>query len=140
MSKRLTGLKTYRIPRSVFKKGDPRINRKGRPKGLQNKITIDLKKAILGALERAGGEDWFFHLTKIDRKAFTSLIGRLLPTKIGGEEGAAPIALRVQNTVAGLSKLSDTELQVLIALLKKSGLDQTTTTTPGVESSPEGSS
>lgn len=41
-------------PPHMFKKGEPSPNPSGRPKGLQSKLTVDLKRMMEGALERAG--------------------------------------------------------------------------------------
>lgn len=61
----------------------------GRPKGVPNKITTDLKRAILEAAEAAGGEGGTVgYLTKQATEnpaAFLTLIGKVLPTTISGD-------------------------------------------------------
>lgn len=67
---------------------------KGRPKGSPNKITADLKRAILEAAEAAGGEGGTVgYLTRQadeNPAAFMTLIGKVLPTTLAGDD-AAPI-------------------------------------------------
>jgi hypothetical protein len=67
---------------------------KGRPKGSPNKITADLKRAILEAAEAAGGEGGTVgYLTRQadeNPTAFLTLIGKVLPTTLAGDD-TAPI-------------------------------------------------
>jgi hypothetical protein len=67
---------------------------KGRPKGSPNKITADLKRAILEAAEAAGGEGGTVgYLTRQadeNPTAFMTLIGKVLPTTLAGDD-TAPI-------------------------------------------------
>ena len=69
-----------------FKKGEPRPANAGRKKGTPNKLTTGLKEAIIGALERAGGEDWLLQLARSDKRTFASLLGRVLPTETTGAD------------------------------------------------------
>lgn len=66
----------------------------GRPKGVPNKITADLKRAILEAAEAAGGEGGTVgYLTRQadeNPTAFLTLIGKVLPTTLAGDD-TAPI-------------------------------------------------
>lgn len=61
----------------------------GRQKGTPNKITADLKRAILEAAEAAGGEGGTVgYLTTQAREnpaAFLTLIGKVLPTTLAGD-------------------------------------------------------
>jgi hypothetical protein len=111
-----------KAPRSAFKPGDPRINRKGREKGSQNRITVDLKQAIINALDRVGGEAWFVSLARKDRRSFSSLIGKLLPTRLTGGEGGPLEVELVNKAQAGLANLTDKELNQLQAILSKVGI------------------
>ena len=57
---------------------------KGRPKGAANKNTKALKDMILGALEKAGGEDYLQRQADDNPNAFLTLIGKVLPTELKG--------------------------------------------------------
>ena len=75
---------------------------KGRPKGAPNKTTAALKEAILIAAEEVGfdgaGEDGLTgYLRKVamsDIKAFSGLLGKVLPMQIAGE-GGGPLEIVV---------------------------------------------
>lgn len=62
---------------------------KGRPKGSPNKITADLKRAILEAAEAAGGEGgtvgYLTAQANANPAAFLTLIGKVLPTTLAGD-------------------------------------------------------
>lgn len=59
------------------KKGTPKTG--GRARGVQNKITRELKDMILGALDRAGGEKYLWTQASENPAAFMGLLGKLLP-------------------------------------------------------------
>lgn len=62
---------------------------KGRPKGSPNKITADLKRAILEAAEAAGGPGGTVAYLTVQASAnpasFLTLLGKVLPTTIAGD-------------------------------------------------------
>lgn len=62
---------------------------KGRPKGSPNKITADLKRAILEAAEAAGGPGGTVGYLTVQAAAnpasFLTLLGKVLPTTIAGD-------------------------------------------------------
>ena len=63
---------------------------KGRVKGVPNKTTALLKDAILKAAEQAGDGDLVAYLQKqaiINPGPFMSLLGKVLPMQISGENG-----------------------------------------------------
>ena len=64
---------------------------KGRPKGATNKTTRLLKDAILQAAEQAGGRAGIVgYLRRQAEKnpgPFLSLLGKVLPTQVTGEDG-----------------------------------------------------
>jgi hypothetical protein len=65
----------------------------GRTKGTPNKISKTLKEAILDAAELAGGQEgvtgYLRTQAMTNPTAFMSLLGKVLPTQIANEEGAA---------------------------------------------------
>ena len=117
-----------RRPSTAFKPGHAKVG--GRKKGTPNRFTGALKDIILSALAnakqpgqtRAGSEEWMKQLAKKNPRAFASLLGKLLPTKIGNDD-AEPFQVEMINRAqAGLSNLSDTELKSLQDLLQKIGV------------------
>lgn len=69
---------------------------KGRPKGATNKATRELKEMILQALEGAGGVEYLQRKAEDPRtaSAFLSLIGKVLPMQVTGENGG-PVGITV---------------------------------------------
>lgn len=63
----------------------------GRPKGVPNKNTAKLKDMVLSALEGAGGVDYLVERAKDPRtaSAFLTLVGKVLPMQVTGEDGDA---------------------------------------------------
>ena len=60
---------------------------KGRPKGAQNKINSTLKEMVLRALDDAGGVDYLVTQARETPTAFLSLVGKILPMQVTGENG-----------------------------------------------------
>ena len=58
----------------------------GRRKGVPNKLTMDIKKAIHAAFDKAGGENYLYHLSQTDPRTFCTLLGKTVPTAIAGDE------------------------------------------------------
>lgn len=100
-----------------FKKGDPRNpgrreNRDkygtGRRKGTVNKISGDLRQAILDALndDRLGGLEWFIKLGQRDLRSMAGLVGKALPQKI--ETGVDPdeAARRIRERMRAMNDLT----------------------------------
>lgn len=69
------------------KRGGVRIN-SGRKRGVPNKLSGDLKAMILDALGREGGVAYLQEVAQSDRKAFCSLLGRVLPMTVIGDPNA----------------------------------------------------
>ena len=58
----------------------------GRQKGSGNKLPQELKVMILEALDKAGGIDYLVDKSKSHPTAFLSLIGKVLPMTVIGDE------------------------------------------------------
>jgi hypothetical protein len=80
-------------------------NPAGKPKGTLNRVTKDLKAAILGALEAAGGEEgsvgYLRRLAIENSSAFASLLGKVLPTTLAASEshGGAGVKLEFRRII-----------------------------------------
>jgi hypothetical protein len=82
-------------------RGGPRAGA-GRPKGSQNKTTLALKEAMLGALEAAGGKEGSIgYLTRLaldNSSAFASLLGKVLPTTLAADESSGGVKVKMTFT------------------------------------------
>jgi len=56
----------------------------GRPKGIPNKITGEVKGMIVAALRGVGGEKYLQQQARENPAAFMSLVGRIVPTEVHG--------------------------------------------------------
>jgi hypothetical protein len=69
-----------------FERGSKALAGAGRPPGSLNKTTVQLREAILGALEAAGGKEgsvgYLRRLAIENSSAFASLLGKVLPTTL----------------------------------------------------------
>ena len=65
----------------------------GRPKGIPNKTTSDVKSMILGALNKAGGEQYLLARASDPKTAtaFMALVGRVLPKEIKADVAATHV-------------------------------------------------
>lgn len=59
----------------------------GRKKGTPNKTTGLVKDAIVNAFVNVGGEAYLEEVAKRDYKSFCTLLGRVLPLQVTGQEG-----------------------------------------------------
>ena len=68
-----------------FKKGQK--SGPGRPKGMPNKTTAQLKEMILGALEGVGGIEYLQERANDPKtaSAFLTLVGKVLPLQVAGD-------------------------------------------------------
>lgn len=58
----------------------------GRPPGSPNKMTKALKDMILGALDKAGGEEYLQKQADENPTAFLTLVGKVLPLQVSGDK------------------------------------------------------
>jgi len=78
-----------KAPGKVEEKATPAKRQKtgGRKKGTPNKISRDIKEAILDAFEELGGVDYLVQLGRIEPTSFATLLGKVLPIQVTGAEG-----------------------------------------------------
>ena len=79
----------------------------GRPRGVPNKTTVELKGMILAALDHAGGVQYLVERA-LDPKtaaAFISLVGKVLPMTIAGAgANGEHVIVRVERVVIDANK------------------------------------
>ena len=63
----------------------PGERRGGRQKGTPNKLTADIKSAILAAFNKVGGEDYLAIQAHENPQAFLTLLGKVLPTQVSAD-------------------------------------------------------
>jgi hypothetical protein len=82
-----------------FERGSKALAGAGRPPGSRNKTTTQLKEAILGALEAAGGKEgsvgYLRRLAIENSSAFASLLGKVLPTTLAADESNGGLGVRM---------------------------------------------
>lgn len=54
----------------------------GRPKGSQNKATVEIKDMIRGALDESGGTQYLVKQADKNPVAFMGLIGKIIPSEV----------------------------------------------------------
>ena len=59
----------------------------GRVAGTPNKLSADLRAMILGALSEVGGEQYLARQANENPGPFLTLLGKILPTQVTGDEG-----------------------------------------------------
>jgi len=94
-----------KVPKSAVKRPQPKG---GSRKGIPNKTTKALKDMILGATERAGGEDFLLRQARKKNNApFMALLAKVLPMQVTGEDGGP---LQVQH----IKGMTDEQLRALV--------------------------
>lgn len=83
---------TKKVKVSAARKKPPAAGM-GRPKGAVNKTTRQVKEMILQALETKGGADYLARQADENPAAFMTLIGKVLPLQLTGENGG-PIEVK----------------------------------------------
>lgn len=66
----------------------------GRKKGVPNKITTELKTAILRAFDSVGGETYLAKVAEENPQTFCALLGKVLPLQVTGGDGG-PLTVEV---------------------------------------------
>lgn len=61
----------------------------GRKKGTPNKISRDIREAVLQSFETVGGAAYLAEQAKTNPTAYLSLVGKVLPLQVTGEDGGA---------------------------------------------------
>jgi hypothetical protein len=82
-----------------FERGSKALAGAGRPKGSLNRTTTQLREAILGALEAAGGDEgsvgYLKRLAIENSSAFASLLGKVLPTTLHADESSGGVPVKM---------------------------------------------
>lgn len=105
-----------------FKKGQARPEGAGRKPGQANRITRDIKEALLRTLDALGNEKFFIDMGKSkdgnNKRAVAALLGKLLPTQtqLTGANGGP---IQTQQLTAAMSKLPKEDLETIVAILGK---------------------
>ncbi len=76
------------------KRAPTKTSGQGRPAGIPNKITRDVKEMILGALSELGGARWLYEQGRENPAAFMTLVGKVLPLQVSGE-GGGPVVIEL---------------------------------------------
>jgi len=79
-----------------FERGSKALAGSGRPPGSLNKTTLRLKEAILGALDKVGGEDYLARLADENSSAFASLLKSVLPTTLAASESNGGVGVELK--------------------------------------------
>jgi hypothetical protein len=74
---------------------------RGRVKGVPNKVTKAVKEMVIAALEQAGGIDYLVEQSAKNPTAFMSLVGKVLPLQLTGEDGGPVKVSRIEIVAPG---------------------------------------
>lgn len=66
----------------------------GRPKGVPNKTTTEVKQMILDALAGAGGVEYLIRQADEKPAAFLALVGKVMPMQVTGDPDA-PLSIQI---------------------------------------------
>lgn len=67
----------------------------GRKKGTPNKITRDIREAVLQSFETVGGAAYLAEQARTNPTAYLTLVGKVLPLQVTGESGG-PVKVTVE--------------------------------------------
>ena len=72
--------------------GEPKTG--GRKKGTPNKVTLQLREAVLQSFENLGGVKYLEKLAKIEPRSYAMLLARVLPTQVEADLGLTTVIVR----------------------------------------------
>ena len=87
--------KFLREPDGRYKNGGARPGA-GRPKGSPNKLSQSLKEMILASLDDVGGRKYLARLAIENSSAYSSLIGKVLPTTLSTDESSGGVGVELR--------------------------------------------
>jgi hypothetical protein len=67
----------------------------GRKKGVPNKVTMALKEMILASLDDVGGRAYLARLAIENSSAYSSLLGKVLPTTLSADESSGGLGVKM---------------------------------------------
>jgi hypothetical protein len=75
----------------------------GRPKGVPNRITIELREMVLGALDDLGGKEYLKRIANSEQaSSFMSLVGKCLPQAVSvAGDPESPLITRIEVVLVG---------------------------------------
>jgi hypothetical protein len=85
-----------------FERGSKALAGAGRPPGSKNKTTLQLREAILSALDKVGGDEYLARLAVENSSAFASLLGKILPhtlTAASESDGGTNVGIVFQRVI-----------------------------------------
>lgn len=80
----------------------------GRQRGTPNRVTADLKGAILGALHNAGGQAYLERVAQEQPQVFCALLGKVLPTTLTSDP-EAPLRIAIMSGVPRVEDQTEPE-------------------------------
>ena len=110
-----------------FQKGSTKPPGSGRKPGSLNKLTVELRQMILGALSDVGGQAYLARQAEENPQAFLSLLGRVLPKEIKAQVERERVEVR---NYTGLDRAVLDEAQALLAARQAGRLRKAAPATP----------
>jgi hypothetical protein len=80
------------MPRGGSRPGE---RRGGRKKGVPNKLTAEVRAAIMAAFDKAGGEQHLLTVARDDPHTFCALLQKILPMQVTGDAADEPVKIQV---------------------------------------------